>query len=250
MRARQRHLNPKTAGATMVLDSRYVSGLSDADPVSTWTDRSGNGYSPTQATAVNKPTFKISQQGGNPTIRFDGGDSLYYAANVAPNVGITMMAVCKFDSLSTRSALADIKNAGSGFNGFLIEANVFGSAGNRLGLYASSSAIDASFATTTNPVLVSVAADTTSGGTIVSNTDYFRDGVGGSLAVKAGLTTYNDLTGLSGVMIGSYNVSGSPNYAYFDGDFYSMTVLPSKASTSLRRRLEHAAAFAFKLPCS
>jgi len=234
----------------MVLDSRFVPGLADADAVTTWPDRSRNGYSPTQATAGNKPTYKVAEQGGNPTIRFDGNDWLYYAANVAPNAGLTMIALCKFDSLTARSALADIKNAGSGFNGFLIEANTFGTAGNRFGLYASATAIDSSIATTTSPALFSIAADTTAGGNIVNNTDYFVGGVGGSLTVKAGQTNYNDLTGLSGVMIGSFNVSGTPNYSYFDGDFYSFSVLPSKASTPLRKRLEHAAAYSFKMPCS
>ena len=43
MRARQRHLNARHAGAMFVLDARFIN-QSDNTAVSTWADRSGNGY--------------------------------------------------------------------------------------------------------------------------------------------------------------------------------------------------------------
>jgi hypothetical protein len=68
MRARQRHLNPKAAGASVVFDSRYITGLSDGNNVSSWDDRSGNAKNAT--TASNYPTYETDGQGGNPVVRF------------------------------------------------------------------------------------------------------------------------------------------------------------------------------------
>ena len=68
MRARQRHLNPKAAGASVVFDSRYITGLSDGDNVSSWNDRSGNANNAT--TASNYPTYETDGQGGNSVVRF------------------------------------------------------------------------------------------------------------------------------------------------------------------------------------
>jgi hypothetical protein len=40
------------------------------------------------------------------------------------------------------------------------------------------------------------------------------------------------------------------NGGYLDGHIYSAIYIPNNPGASLRRRLEHAAAFAFKIPCS
>lgn len=72
MRARHRHFNPRDSGAIVVLDARFINGLSDSDAVSTWVDRSGNENSASQSTTTNKPLYKIGIQGGNPVVRFDG----------------------------------------------------------------------------------------------------------------------------------------------------------------------------------
>lgn len=61
-------------GCHLWLDASQITGLSDGDPVSQWTDFSGNGYHATQATAAKRPTFKTGVQNGLPAIRFDGTD--------------------------------------------------------------------------------------------------------------------------------------------------------------------------------
>lgn len=48
-------------------------GLSDNDPVSTWTDSSGNGNDAT-STGGARPTFKTAIVNGMPVVRFDGSD--------------------------------------------------------------------------------------------------------------------------------------------------------------------------------
>jgi len=101
MRARQRHLNPKAAGATLVLDARYIDGVSDGSGVSSWSDRSGNGYNATQATGANQPLYKVNVQGGQPGLLFDGiNDSL--ATTYGPTSGdVTAFSVWKATSPGT-----------------------------------------------------------------------------------------------------------------------------------------------------
>jgi hypothetical protein len=47
-------------------------GLNDGDALGTWTDFSGNARDATQATAGNKPTYKVNIRNGLPAIYFDG----------------------------------------------------------------------------------------------------------------------------------------------------------------------------------
>jgi len=79
MRARQRHLNPGHLGMACAFDARFISGLSNNDPVDTWNDRTANARNATQATAAKKPTYKTGELNGNPALSFDGGDCLVTA---------------------------------------------------------------------------------------------------------------------------------------------------------------------------
>lgn len=56
------------------LDASQLSGLSDGDPVSSWTDQSGNNYHAAQATLGKQPEFKTNLVNGKPALRFDGVD--------------------------------------------------------------------------------------------------------------------------------------------------------------------------------
>lgn len=55
-------------------DAAALTGLSDADSVTTWPDASGNGNDVTQGTAANKPTYQTNELNGRPVVRFDGTD--------------------------------------------------------------------------------------------------------------------------------------------------------------------------------
>jgi hypothetical protein len=49
----------------------------NSSAIATWVDKSGNGYSPTQATGANQPLFTLNRLGGKPGVVFDGvNDSL------------------------------------------------------------------------------------------------------------------------------------------------------------------------------
>ncbi|OQY03961.1 MAG: hypothetical protein B6I20_03995, partial [Bacteroidetes bacterium 4572_117] len=49
-------------------------GLSDTDPVTEWTDISGNNNDGTQGTSANQPIYRTGQLNGLPTVIFDGTD--------------------------------------------------------------------------------------------------------------------------------------------------------------------------------
>ncbi len=95
MRARQRHLNPKSAGANLVLDARFITGLSDGTGVETWADVSGNGYNATQSVSGNRPLYRTAIQGGQPGILFDGTDD-WMATTYGPTSGdVTAITIWK-----------------------------------------------------------------------------------------------------------------------------------------------------------
>jgi hypothetical protein len=64
--------NPVTSGLRLSLDSRSIAGLSDSDPIPSWTDSLGQTCS--QATAARQPTYRTNVIGQNPVVRFAGGD--------------------------------------------------------------------------------------------------------------------------------------------------------------------------------
>jgi hypothetical protein len=103
MRARHRHLNQRHAGAGIVLDARYIN-QADNTAVSTWSDRSGNGFDASQSTPANQPTFQTAEIGGNPIVSFDGSnDNLTMSGAVAylKNVGYGLLVAVVKDRAPT-----------------------------------------------------------------------------------------------------------------------------------------------------
>ncbi len=86
-----------------MLDARYIN-QADNTAVSTWSDRSGNGYDAAQATPANQPTFQTDEIGGNPIVSFDGtNDNLTLAGAVAylKNVGYGLLVAVVKDRTPT-----------------------------------------------------------------------------------------------------------------------------------------------------
>ncbi len=82
-------------------------GLADNDPVSTWTDLSGNGNSATQSSTA-RPTYKTAVQNGRAVLRFDGSDDFMSVANtsiIGGNTGMTVFIVVKQASLAINKAI-------------------------------------------------------------------------------------------------------------------------------------------------
>ena len=79
--------NPrKIAGLKLWLDANKITGLSDGDPVTTWSDLSGNGKDATQAAGGAKPTYKTGIQNGRSVVRFDGSSDFMETAAFSPDL--------------------------------------------------------------------------------------------------------------------------------------------------------------------
>lgn len=87
------------AGLALWLKADALS-LSDGDPVASWTDASGAGVTPTQATAGNKPTWKASIVNSKPIVRFDGSDDrMTFPSNPLSGASAgTLLIVHKIDT--------------------------------------------------------------------------------------------------------------------------------------------------------
>ena len=82
------------ANLSLWLKADQITGLVDGDPVTTWSDQSGNGYDGTQATVAHKPTYKTAILNGLPVVRFDGSDDHLEVNNaVGPVKEHTLFAV-------------------------------------------------------------------------------------------------------------------------------------------------------------
>ncbi len=222
-------MNPGHAGATLVFDARYISGLADADPVSTWSDRSGQANNATQVLTA-RPAFKTAIQGGNPVVRFDGSnDTLLLTSGITSiatrtilivskkTSGQKMVGLCGATTVNGPHSCYDFTNAnlyvgdGAGY------WNTTGG-GNLTSFSITSDAVNAS----ASPLL-------------------FVNGVAKTLGSKT--------TATSGTTLGC--VGARPAAADFSaGDIGAITLLPAYLSNPLRRRLEQNMSRAWKIPCS
>ena len=235
MRARQRHFNPRDAGAAMALDSRFL-GLNDNNAVTTITSRTGNN-SPTQATASLKATFKTAIQGGQPIVRFVGGAATqdYYDlssfvlaqpffATVTYKATTATTAPYLFDATSNSSRVVfghDPTGTDSG------ELFVYGGGAN------------------------TVTENFDSRGTWWVASGLYNGA--SSVLYRAGNQVASGTTGANSFAtfrLGQTWSTSAPQVTAFNGDVASVTIYKNGTNQSIRKRCEHAAAFSFKIACS
>jgi hypothetical protein len=91
MRARQRHFNMRDAGAIASYDSRFISGLSNSDPVNTWNDRSRSANNATQ-TGADRPVYTTNAINGLPALNLAVGKHMIIDSITNPNSSTFMAA--------------------------------------------------------------------------------------------------------------------------------------------------------------
>ena len=235
MRARQRHLNARHAGAMFVLDARFIE-QADNTAVSTWADRSGNGYDVSQATGANQPTLQTQEKGGSSIVRFDGtNDFLDRSDTGFPTGDFTFVGVHK--SASVTSSYKPVIHYGSALSGGAVIAQYEATNQFTISQYG-------------NGLSVSVSADTF----IVASanragTNYVLRLNGGAEGTKS-MTTATTLYGAGGLRIGTTNPSWSPGSSNLNGDIGVVMLFASNLATSLRRRLERGCGLTWKIACS
>lgn len=230
-RARQRHFNPKAAGATAAFDARYGIAVADGAGVDTWTNRVGSNNA-TQTTSGNRPIFRATGGKNNsPALEFDGiNDQLNHSISItiAPNL---IMAVAMRTGGVDYSGIAAFMPANTAnFN--IIYAR-FGGAnwgfapGNSgqsiLNAWRICSAKPAGTATTNSPTTMWTdgANETTATGSRYGGDANDRRQIGSVLAQD-----------------------------YFGGSLSQVIAIPADVGNPLRKRLEHAAAYSFKISCN
>ena len=106
---------PVTDGLVMDLDADSISGVSDGEGISTWSDLSSAGNDATQATADKQPTYDASNEdfAGHATVHFDGSNDWMELPSTTINVGsFTMFAVGKYDNLGSNQYIVAGQDGG------------------------------------------------------------------------------------------------------------------------------------------
>lgn len=225
MHRRARHFNPRDAGAALALDARFITGLSDGAVVSAWSDRTNNANNATQSTTANKPDYKVNIINGNPVLLYDGVKSqlnLASAITESPNNVRTVISVMK---RASGQRLFDISNN--------TNSVPYGNVPYFSTIYSSSYSITASYSSDPTAAVILSSVGTTDP-TIYT----YQDGV-------------YKVASISGAgSVNSYNCIGY-RYSENSGGYHGSTSFyRASLSNPLRRRIEQAAAFSFKISCS
>lgn len=248
MRARQRHFNARDAGASAVFDARFIIGLSNGSLISTWSDRSGNGWNAT-ASGTARPTYSTNSFGGNAGLQFNGtvnsmnisSNSFALFQNVSggmlmgvaidsnPSGGAASHLICSWftnASPNTRIGIfTRLTSVGITTGGRRLDADTFASTP------LSSSGINSSIITGLANFSGNLITTRQNGTSVGTNT--FPSGAG---------NTSN--TASVGATVGGTSVT------YFIGKIGLVLAFGSLPSNSVVKRCEQSAAFSFKISCA
>lgn len=235
MRARHRHFNPRDAGATAAFDARYGISVSSGSGVDTWVNRSGSNDA-TQGAPSAQPIYRATGgPNGLEAVEFDGNDDHlihFVSLTVAPNL---MMAVAA-------------RTGGAGFStivGFCppntANFNIMYSSG-----YGAGSANWGVVPTDSGQSILNswkiLSAKPLSTATSNSSTTVWTDG--SNEVTSTGSRYGGDVTNRR------YIGEILPIQAPLVGSVSLVTAIPKDVESPLRRRLEHAASYSFKIPCA
>jgi hypothetical protein len=227
MRARHRHLKPKSINAFIALDSRYIQ-QSDNTAISQWDDISGSSNNATQGTAANRPTYQTNELGGNGVVRFDGTNDFLESPTITKNQPYTTFLITygrtyKFGGFNEAFQDASL--------GAYVAIAVEGG-GSKHSMFAGSQIYGAA-----------ASLNTWFLGAYVFNTTSSK------LAINGGAVTTGDA--------GANNINGKfqvgrnwQGLNYYDNDTALAMTCSGAFSDSLRKRVEHAAAYSFKISCN
>lgn len=238
MRARHRHFNPAHAGATLVLDARYID-QANASSVSSWPSRPRGSFTMAQATGVFQPKLQHAVIGGQNTVRFDGSDDRMQCSRVATTSNFSSIYVAKVAAQQNRIVLC--QHAGTtdiGRTNFFSSSNT--SPFEKGVLFFNNGSSYAAESTTS---VINNSATLFCSESDGSGASHVRVKNGG----KEGALTGQTWTPLNTNMtLGSFgNGSNAIN-----GDISSVAFFPAQCSDAVRTRAHHAAAFSFKISCN
>ena len=251
MRARHRHFRfGAVANAKLVLDSRYIH-QSDNTEVSPWPDRSGNGNDVSQATSANRPTFQTAEQGGNGVVRFDGSNDVLTRneIGISSPVKATILFYAKRgtgaggDSVNTMLEVPEylrVIYAETPGNYPVSGYTYIGFADN------GTSSVDPTQGSAVSPGIFALCCIIYNGSAANSAANYTFHLNGSSQSVTQGASPVSTLGRSSTVGIGARGTAAQHAVA----DIGFVAVFGIEMAAPLRKRCEHANAFAFKHSCN
>lgn len=245
MRKRHRHFKPRSVGATVAYDSRYIN-QSDGTAVSTWSDMSGNGRDLSQSTSSKQPTYKTGIQGGAGVVRFDGsGDALSTPSYSVSNV-VSGLIVYK----TTQATDAVLFERSSNFNlntwCYVVITTFLNT--NSAVLWSTrttggSSYMDGRFIVRSQEFNIS---QFNYNGSTASHT-FLQNGI--ELTKSYPTNAPSNGTGISASLPSFVGARGGSSL-YLNGDIGIIYTINADIGNPMRNRLNHHAALAFKIQCS
>lgn len=234
MRARHRHFSHKAAGAVVAYDGRYLTE-SDGTALQTWTDRAGS-YNATEATSTKRPLVKTRTNGinGQTGVRFDGTDDDLQAASVPLNTFITFVMCGQFTN--AKGLFVEHSATSNTNDGFYFYSSG-GSAWNfyRSGLHGAPGVTNW-FGTSVG--IGSLRYNGSGKYRLNGGADLSNGNIYGSARTNSSVTT-------------NLNICSRNRASVFtDGIVGSIAIYDGSASDSMLKRLEHAAAYSFKISCN
>lgn len=229
-------------------DADSITGLSDTDAVSTWSDNSSSGWN-ASSSGGNRPTYRTNILNGKPIVRFSGSNHLSLGSiNLFRNVGGgTIYAITKDAAITTLSGVFQGSTPSSVARLALQSGG--GGAGNNDKFRASGRRLDANSLqdavstqqVTTNWTMVGCVANWQ--GTDLS---LFVDGVvdGQNASFQTSGNTSDTASSATATCIGSTNTSNANG---FNGDIAEIVVTHNAISTSDRQKLEGYLAWKWRL---
>jgi len=240
MRARHRHFNPRDAGADLVLDSRFIN-QANSTAVSTWPDRSGNGHDATQSTGANQPTFLTAQQGGNGGVSFDGSNDTLLGTYSPEGVPRSCHAVFKSNVTDVRN-IFQVPRVPSTY-GWIARWAASGTTFISGDVAATNQTLNISESNATNVIIGSWNNDSS------RNVAFWRDGATRTVTGNPPNAIASPTT--AGFRIGSLAISTGSAFQFWQGLIYAVHVWTGEQIPApIRKRCEHATAFAFKIACN
>jgi hypothetical protein len=219
----------------MALDARFLQ-LNNNNAVSTFTSRTGNN-SPTQANASFQATFKTGIQGGQPSVRFVGGTATqdYYELS-SFSLAQPFFATITYKA-TTATPSPHLFDATANSNRVTFATDPTGVYPGELFIYSGG----ANFLT----------ENFDSRGTWCITSGLYNGASSGLYRAGSQLASGSmGSNNFSTMRLGQTWQTTAPQTTAFDGDMASVTIYKNGTNQSIRKRLEHAAAYSFKLTCS
>lgn len=247
MRARHRHFSSKDCGSVLSLDSRFINAANEST-VSSWTDRSAGGRTAITPSGRNSPTLSAGGINGADTVLFTAASNQNLTtdnSNLFRNVaGATCLIVYKAVTNSAQTCVFCDFTSSSGFT--------------RFGLFLNPSQISAARNNTTG------SATSVTGGTPSTNANIacivanftnnplqsFLNGASlGSQNFAATGNTPND-NSANPTLLGGFRDSSNTYVQTYNGHIGQVSAFQAAIAQPLLKRLEHAAAYSFKIACN